>query len=408
MPVIDIDAHFIEPFGWMEKSFPKLASKLPGFDFGKTIGDLVAGEFIAQIPKEARPSPDDLLPEVYKRVIDHLPSGPISGTELDARIDAMDEEIGGPFQAMLRRPGAANGDDRIKLMDANGIDIQFLNPSMGLMAAETAKNQLNDRDLERECLAAYNSWTMETVHGHTDRLLPVTYVTLDNFEWALKEIKRMHAMGSRAVCIPAHPVGGRSLAHPDFEPLWTLAEDLGMAIVYHVAFSGRTVLENGWANAGADHLLASMMTYRSQQAQIPTLALTAMIFGGVFERHPHLVVMAQELETEWLPSWLHSMDTIVKKNPFSRASAYKFSLKPSEFAQRNIFVSGLPNDLQPVQPAFDNVPQGIIAFATDYPHMEGGPIDSARQFYEGELKNYSSEVKDDFFGNAVARAMALN
>ncbi|AMK16885.1 MULTISPECIES: amidohydrolase family protein [Sphingobium] len=406
MPVIDVDAHFHEPFDWMDKHFPKLAAKLPGFDMSARIGDLIAGEFIAQIPKDARPDPADVMPEVFKQFLDQLPQGPVSGTVLERCIEDMSEEAGGPFRKCVREPGSVDSDDRIAVMDDQGIDVQFINPSFGLIPADRALNELGSKTLQMECIAAYNSWTSDVVHQHRDRLLPVTYVVLDDVDWALAEMKRARALGSRAFHVPAQPVGGRSLAHPDFEPVWALAEDLGMALIFHVAFSGQTTLADGWGNAGPN-LLASMMTYRSQHFQVPTAALTALIFGGVFERYPRLVAMSQELDTDWLPYWLKTIDSICEKNVFSRTSPYTLPLKPSEYVQRNIFVSGLPTPLMQLQPAFDSVPTGILTFATDYPHLEGGPISNARQFYEEELANYSDHVKAEFFGNAVQRAMAL-
>jgi len=264
---------------------------------------------------------------------------------------------------------------------------------------------LHDKALSLECLAAYNTWATDNVRGHTDRLMPTACLVLDDLDWALSEMKRMRQQGSRTFHLPAQPVGGRSLGHPDFEPVWALAEDLGMAVVFHVGFAGKTVLADGWGNAG--NFLASMMTYRCQHLQVPTNALTALIFSGVFERHPKFIAMSQELEVGWMPYWLSQMDTICEKNVFSKTSPWKYPLKPSEYVQRNIFASALPTSLQPLQPAFDNCPAGILAFASDYPHVEGGPIENARKYYEEQLHAYDVAVKDEFFGSAVARAMAL-
>ena len=45
----------------------------------------------------------------------------------------------------------------------------------------------------------------------------------------------------------------RSITHPDFEPIWDAAEDLGMAAFAHVGFA-RERINPGWANNGADDL----------------------------------------------------------------------------------------------------------------------------------------------------------
>ena len=404
--VIDIDAHFQEPFDWLEKSAPKVAAKLPGFDMAAYFADIVAGEFIAQIPDNVRPNTLDVLPDVFRDFVSRLPTGLAKGSEVEACLDGMSAEDGGPIWMAFRRRGAWKAADRIPLMDEQGIDIQFLNPSIALGWAQVARKQLKNPDLEREVLTAYNNWAMDSVEGYRDRLFPITHLTLDKLDWTLSEMKRLRARGCRAFQIPAQPVAGLSLGHPKFDAVWALAQDLGMAVVFHVAHAGPTVLAEGWGNTGGN-MLASMMTYRSQQEQVPTIALSAMIFAGIFERYPKLIVMSQELGVDWLPYWLTKIDTICEANVFSRTSPYKYSLKPSEFAQRNLFVSGLATPSQALQPTFDMVKPGILAFASDFPHPEGGPLDSARLTYEKWLEKYPTSVKDEFFGERVAREMSL-
>jgi predicted TIM-barrel fold metal-dependent hydrolase len=404
MRIIDIDAHYQEPFDWLEKHDPKLAEELPGFNMAAYFADLVAGEFIAQIPVEVRPSTEDVLPDVFVDFIARIPKGNVKGAEVEAALDRMTPQDGGPVYKAFRSKGSWRADERVELLDQFGIDKQFINPSIALGWVDQASKQ--DKLLGLKVLRAYNEWAMDNVSGYEDRLLPVAHVNLENLEWAIAEIKRLHKRGCRAFQIPAVPVSGRSLGHPDFESIWALAEDLGMAVVFHVAHAGSTVLGEGWGNTGGD-FMTSMMTYRSQQEQIPTLALTSMIFSGVFERHPKLVVMSQELGVDWLPYWLTKIDTICEANIFSRTCPYTLPLKPSEYAQRNLFVSGLATPSQCLQPTFDQVTPGILAFASDFPHPEGGELSSAWQTFSDQLQEYSEEVRNDFFGEGIARAMAL-
>lgn len=406
MSVVDVDAHFMEPFDWLEKFDPDLAAKIPNFDMAGHFANIIAGEVIAQIPEEARPNAIDVLPEVHKEFLAKLPSGRASGEEVEACLDRFEESERGVIYRAFRSRGTWRASERIAVMDEHGIDKQFINPSIALGWAELARRELDDDGIHRAVLTAYNDWALEVVEGHEDRLLPIAYLSLDDLDWALAEIDRMYRRGVRAFHIPAQPVGGRSLGHPDFEPIWTLAEERGMAVVFHVAHAGTTVLESGWGNAGGN-MLVSLMTYRTQQEQIPTLALTSMIFSGVFERHPRLVVMAQELGVDWLPYWVKKMDSILETNVYARHTPYNLPLKPSEYVQRNVFVSGLPTEMQALQPTFDQVPHGILIFCSDFPHPEGGAINDARVAYERQLEGYPADVKADFFGNAIARAMDL-
>ena len=101
---------------------------------------------------------------------------------------------------------------------------------------------------------------MNDVAGHTDRLIPVTQIDMQDVEWSIAEMTRMREAGSRAFVLPEAPVASgkgqlaRSITHPDFEPIWDAAEDLGMAAFAHVGFA-RERINPGWANNGRDSLL---------------------------------------------------------------------------------------------------------------------------------------------------------
>ena len=91
------------------------------------------------------------------------------------------------------------------------------------------------------------------------QIIPVTQIDLDDVNQGIAEMTRMRALGSRAFSIGESPAGvrnagnklARSITHRDFEPLWSAAEDLGMAAVAHVGF-GRERIQFGWANNGAE------------------------------------------------------------------------------------------------------------------------------------------------------------
>jgi predicted TIM-barrel fold metal-dependent hydrolase len=120
-------------------------------------------------------------------------------------------------------------------------------------------------DLVSRIRQRWNHWAMDMVHGHTDRLMPVTQIDLNDVPGSIAEMTRMRALGSRGFAISESPVGigrfgpngesalGRSITHPDFEPIWSAAEDLGMAAIAHVGF-GRERIQLGWANNGATDL----------------------------------------------------------------------------------------------------------------------------------------------------------
>ena len=105
-----------------------------------------------------------------------------------------------------------------------------------------------------------------------------------------------------------------SFTHPDFDPIWNGFVKKKSPFVIHVAVNGhykavsesfknngKTELELG-GDAPAGEL--GLMTINSSAE----LFLSAMIFDGVFERHPELKGISMEHGAFWLPSWLKALD----------------------------------------------------------------------------------------------------
>ena len=67
--------------------------------------------------------------------------------------------------------------DRLKAMDAGGIDRSILFPTVGGFAGE-AFGVLDDPDLELACVQAYNDWLIEEWAGASDRFVPQCMVPL--------------------------------------------------------------------------------------------------------------------------------------------------------------------------------------------------------------------------------------
>ena len=195
------------------------------------------------------------------------------------------------------------------------------NSSREMSSSFTQASRAKRHDLAPRIKHSWNQWAMQVVHGHVDRLIPVTQIDLNDVPKAINEMTRMRKLGSRAFAIGESPVGvrsptdshqlARSLTHPDFEPLWSAAEDLGMAAVAHVGF-GRERIQFGWANNGASDLTTySLLSLAIAPQLSPQLLLGALVFDGVLERHPKLTVIVEELGISWLPHLLQVLDSAV-------------------------------------------------------------------------------------------------
>jgi predicted TIM-barrel fold metal-dependent hydrolase len=324
MTVIDVDSHFHEPMDWLEVTDPGLAAELAPpirfMDFMRAASTMA----LPMLAEEDRPAdPAELYPESFRTLMQRLDE--LQPAELD---------LHGDDPTYL-------ADARLAVMDRVGIDVQFLNFTFASSAVLRAA-QAGRTDLLPRIQSAYNTFVAGLVAGHTDRLVPVCRMHIEDVEWCVAEITRMRELGSRAFQITQNPT--KSLTHPDYEPLWSAAEDLGMLAYVHVFF-GRPGPHPSWANNGRGvAAFTDGVAAGDQRAETMNL-LNALVFDGVLERHPDLRVVVAESGHSWVPPMAHEFDRRVRGvgvDGRAEASFYELPLRPSEYLARQVKVSPLP------------------------------------------------------------------
>src|SRR5215469_7904767 len=186
MRVIDVDSHFMEPLDWLEKTDPGLAAELPPTNFVERVVRGVVGDLLDKIPPTERPQNLlELLAPQGRRSTEAL----MAASKGDKSVMSLQSPLTG-YEA----------EARLKLNDEHGIDVQFVNPTLGTGPYVTAI-RMGRRDLGLRAFKAFNSWTAQTFAGHTDRLIPTTLVDLIDVDWAIAAMARMRKAGSRVVQI---------------------------------------------------------------------------------------------------------------------------------------------------------------------------------------------------------------
>lgn len=388
MRIIDVDSHFNEPADWFTKANPALAAKLPKMTVAEQLIDVLVGDLFSSVPPALRPDPMSLLPEV---VVDAYEKSLEGGDPPQIAIDA------GAYSPEAYEPGP-----RVAWMDKRGIDKQIVLPSNGYHPYRHAMR--NDPSLALPALETYNNWALDQLAGYTERLIPVVVVDLMDVQWSLAQIMEGRKRGARAAFVKADPHDGKSLDHPDFEPFWATCEDIGMAVMFHVG-GGRSAMHPGWANNGGN-MAAFYRQASLARRLVPQLALGAMIFGGVLERYPNLAVIVSELGIDWLPDFLAAADAEADNSRPRMLSfaPYNLTLKPSEFMQRQVIVS-VVHQQDVLRPTIERVPEGMIVFSSDFPHIEGHQ--EAVSIYDKQIEGLSQSAREAFFGTSAARLLGI-
>jgi predicted TIM-barrel fold metal-dependent hydrolase len=284
---------------------------------------------------------------------------------------------------------------RVAWLDARGIAKQNLITGGGYTLARA----IEDPVLGREALEAVNTWMTDAVGEHGDRLLPVACLRFDDVDWAVGELRRVRARGSRAFLISSEPAGGVPPSSPAFDPVWAAATELGMVPLLHIGMSP-AMIHPGWAAVEDPGLIRLLSVL--QPSQSAEILLTALVIGGVFERHPDLTLLISELGIDWLPVLAEKLDSMASPGTSPLVLGdYRLPLTPSEYIRRNVRISPLPSPAQSPVRLLRELP-GVAVFSSDFPHFEGNGEPLAH--YQDLLGEVDDATRAAFFGGSIAES----
>jgi predicted TIM-barrel fold metal-dependent hydrolase len=375
--IIDVDTHW-ESVAFAEGEHP-LEPWIDRFPHGlDRLAFAIAGDLLRALPEAQRPSPDELLPGLV----------------------ALARERGGPV--ILHPQHESTAAERVVWMDDVGIDHCLVNPGgywqmLEFLGDERPKGV-------RRC----NDYLTDRLSDHADRLhaaavVDLTDVDAADVDAAVAELEHARRRGARAFflyTVDGGPPGGRSPAHPAFDPLWTAATRLGMVAVIHV---GNTAADfAGWADigwqlpggAGVGGLVRLANTQRVHAAQN---LLSALLYGGVFARHPALTVVLEEMRVGWVPWFVETLDR--QSRPSPALGDWPFDVPGGEMLRRNVRLTPLPGfgdtDALDVLAALPE----MCVFSSDYPHQEGNaaPI----ELYRPALDDLDPSLRSAFLGDTM-------
>lgn len=294
------------------------------------------------------------------------------------------------FQAM----GSFRNSDRPKALDLLGFTSQlvFTTAALGNYGLE----EMGEVELAVEGARAHNR--MMTDFCSVDRrLLATGYVTLVDLDRAADIAREAIEMGCKGLIIPSRHPPHHSPSHTALDPLWAVAQEAGVPILFHVG--GEEKMHEAYFNTGGPRVLdfhggaenftsTSFMTIPISIWQ----TLSVLVIDGVFDRFPRLKWGAIELGASWLPSLMRFMD--------SGAAAFgkeerlqKLSARPSEILRRQLRVTPYPHE--DTAWIIANSGEEMCLFSSDFPHVEGGRNPLKR--FNDALEGVSETAKRRFY-----------
>ena len=329
------------------------------------------------------------------------------GTKRDPQwvesIQALHEDpefvAGEESQVMLRKNhealGAFRKEDRSRTLDYLGFTSQlvFTTDALGNYGLESGETN----ELAGAVARAHNRM-MADFCSVDRRLLATGYVPLIDIEEAPGIAKDALELGCKALVIPSSCPPGHSPSHIGLEPLWALAEEAKIPILFHVG--GEDKMQRAYHDNGLPQVLdflGSAENFTSTSYMTIPLSLwqtlAVLIIDGVLDRHRNLMFGAIELGASWVPGWMRYMDSGVAAFTKGEDRLKNLSEKPSDIVRRQFRVTPYPHE--PAGWIIENTGPEVCLFSSDYPHIEGGrnpmkrfgkslidtPEESKRRFY---------------------------
>jgi predicted TIM-barrel fold metal-dependent hydrolase len=254
------------------------------------------------------------------------------------------------------QPGGSDPHARLADMDTEGIDQAVLFPSIGLYAWA-----ITDPAASVSVARAYNDWLAAYCSADPTRLFGAAMLPVQDPAAAVSELHRAAGdLGFTAAFVRPNPCLGRSLSDRAYEPIWSAAEELDVAIGVH---EGSSVIV---PTLGSDRPFNPLVLHAISHSFEEMLAFAQLVSFGVLERHPDLRVVFLESGGGWVPFWTERLDE--QAETFGGFCPEMKSL-PSEYFARQCWIS-YEVDEATLPALLPFIGPDRVVWGSDYPHHD--------------------------------------
>ena len=301
---------------------------------------------------------------------------------------------------ILRSAAGRTVDERLRDQALDGVDAEVLFPNLGLLCWATP-----DPIFAMAMCRAWNRWTHEHcgthMQGDNPRMLPMALLATGDLDGALAEIHWAASHGFRGLCLGNQPVYGPNESgrlqynDPVFEPMWSLIEETGLVVTFHVS-TGKDPRALG-GNGGA------IINYVCHSMETTIEPLVQLISSGVLERHPRLRAGLVESGIGFVPWLMETMDYAYRAHHFWVRPV--IPELPSTYFRRQCFATFQEDHHGLADAERLGIVENLL-WANDYPHHEGSWPHSAAAI-ERTMGHLSDDSRAKILGANAARLFGL-
>jgi predicted TIM-barrel fold metal-dependent hydrolase len=262
------------------------------------------------------------------------------------------------IKSMEDHPGSRNVVDRMKDLDAEGVDKEILYPQiLGSFF------KYPDFEAREWTYRIYNEYLAELQAKVPGRMYGVAvgnyWDPVAAVEW-VKEVKRL---GLKTLMFPLTPgtrPDGKTIYYssPEYDPMWEAVQDSGLVVAWHVGEQ---------LNYG-DSPAASAPVFLSELGPSKFRGIFGeLVFGRVLDRFPGLKIVFAEANLNWIPGLIQ--DAEMMYNSHARLFKNLPEHSPEYYWRKNFYATFIA-DVAGLH-LIDMIGRDRVMFSTDYPHNEG-------------------------------------
>jgi aminocarboxymuconate-semialdehyde decarboxylase len=247
------------------------------------------------------------------------------------------------------QPALVNTDDRLRAMDAQGIDVEALSINPFWYQAE--------RDVAHEVIRIQNEKLAEFCASQPDRFVAFATAALQYPELAVEQLVHgVTKLGLRGLSVGGS-VNGEELANPKFHPVWAKAEELGVLVFIHPQGTGELEAAGRLEGSGGlENTIGNPLE--------TTIALSHLIFEGTLDKYPGLKICAVH-GGGYLPSYANRSDAVC--TTFPNRITVPLKKKPTEY-MRQMYYDSLVFTPEALRHLAAEMGSSQIVMGTDYPY----------------------------------------
>jgi predicted TIM-barrel fold metal-dependent hydrolase len=273
-------------------------------------------------------------------------------------------------------------DKRLAAMDAQAVDVEVLSINPFWYGIE--------RDLAGQIVKLQNEKLAELCASKPDRFAAFASLTLQAPDLAVEELEtavRKQGLNGAAI---GGTVNGEAFSDPKFHPVWAKAEELDVPLFIHptgIPELAKKLAGNGWLTNTVGYPLET------------TIALSHLIFEGIFDRFPKLKVIAAH-GGGYLPSYADRSDHACLVSPKSCNPNIQLKKAPTEYLKQ-IYFDSLVFTPEAIRHLVAQVGASQVVLGSDFPYpFQLQPVD---HIFASE--SLSDDHKADILGRTAARLL---